>query len=63
MPLNPSGKLMFARTVPASLAVGDGNHSPATAKAVWEEYRRPTDLQEKRLNVTGAVCLIEIKHP
>ena len=56
----------FARRWPAAkgqqpmvLAVGDGNHSLATAKAYWEELK-PTLTPEQRENHPARYCLAEV---
>ena len=56
----------FARRWPAAkgqqpmvLAVGDGNHSLATAKAYWEELK-PTLSEEQRRNHPARWCLAEV---
>lgn len=56
----------FARRWPAAkgqqpmvLAVGDGNHSLATAKAYWEELK-PTLSEEQRRTHPARWCLAEI---
>lgn len=56
----------FARRWPAAagqtpmvLAVGDGNHSLATAKAYWEELK-PTLTEEERLHHPARWCLAEV---
>lgn len=56
----------FARRWPAAagqtpmvLAVGDGNHSLATAKAYWEELK-PTLTEEQRKTHPARWCLAEV---
>ncbi len=56
----------FARRWPAAqgqtpmvLAVGDGNHSLATAKAYWEELK-PTLTEEERKTHPARWCLAEV---
>lgn len=56
----------FARRWPAAagqtpmvLAVGDGNHSLATAKAYWEELK-PTLTDEQKQNHPARWCLAEV---
>lgn len=56
----------FARRWPAAkgqtpmvLAVGDGNHSLATAKAYWEELK-PTLTEEQRAEHPARWCLAEV---
>ena len=56
----------FARRWPAAkgqepmvLAVGDGNHSLATAKAYWEELK-PTLTEEQRRTHPARWCLAEV---
>lgn len=44
---------------PMVLAVGDGNHSLATAKACWEELK-PTLTEEQRANHPARWCLAEV---
>ena len=44
---------------PITLAVGDGNHSLATAKAYWEELK-PTLPPEQRENHPARWCLAEV---
>ena len=44
---------------PLALAVGDGNHSLATAKAYWEELK-PTLSPEQRANHPARWCLAEV---
>jgi hypothetical protein len=44
---------------PMVLAVGDGNHSLATAKAYWEELK-PTLTEEQRQNHPARWCLAEV---
>ncbi len=44
---------------PLTLAVGDGNHSLATAKAFWEELK-PTLTPEERENHPARYCLVEV---
>ena len=44
---------------PLALAVGDGNHSLATAKAYWEELK-PTLTPEQRLDHPARWCLAEV---
>ena len=46
-------------TRPLALAVGDGNHSLATAKAYWEELK-PTLTPEQRENHPARWCLAEV---
>ena len=62
-PLYPAA---FARRWPAAkgqqpmvLAVGDGNHSLATAKAYWEELK-PTLSEEQRRTHPARWCLAEV---
>ena len=45
--------------VPMVLAVGDGNHSLATAKAYWEELK-PTLTEEQRKTHPARWCLAEV---
>ena len=42
-----------------TLAVGDGNHSLATAKAYWEE-RKATLTPEQQLHDPARYCLAEV---
>lgn len=44
---------------PLALAVGDGNHSLATAKACWEELK-PTLTPAQRENHPARFCLVEV---
>ena len=44
---------------PMTLAVGDGNHSLATAKAYWEE-RKATLTPEQQLHDPARYCLAEV---
>src|SRR5699024_4042093 len=44
---------------PMVLAVGDGNHSLATAKAYWEELK-PTLTDEQKQNHPARWCLAEV---
>ncbi|MDO5602324.1 MAG: DUF1015 domain-containing protein [Oscillospiraceae bacterium] len=44
---------------PIALAVGDGNHSLATAKAYWEEIKKELP-QEQRETHPARYCLVEI---
>ena len=44
---------------PITLAVGDGNHSLATAKAYWEELK-PTLTEEQRRTHPARWCLAEV---
>lgn len=44
---------------PMTLAVGDGNHSLATAKAFWEELK-PTLPEEERTSHPARWCLAEV---
>ena len=44
---------------PLTLAVGDGNHSLASAKAYWEELK-PTLTPEQRENHPARYCLAEV---
>ena len=44
---------------PLTLAVGDGNHSLASAKAYWEELK-PTLTAEQRLTHPARWCLAEV---
>lgn len=44
---------------PMTLAVGDGNHSLATAKACWEELK-PSLTPEQRQNHPARWCLAEV---
>lgn len=48
-----------AGQTPMVLAVGDGNHSLATAKAYWEELK-PTLTEEERLHHPARWCLVEV---
>lgn len=48
-----------AGQTPMVLAVGDGNHSLATAKAYWEELK-PTLTEEERLHHPARWCLAEV---
>ncbi len=49
------------KTTPFSLAVGDGNHSLATAKALWEETK--STLSQKELeNHPARYCLVELEN-
>ena len=48
-----------AATAPFALAVGDGNHSLATAKAYWEELK-PTLSQEEQQTHPARFCLAEV---
>jgi hypothetical protein len=47
--------------VPFALAVGDGNHSLATAKAAWEELK-PTLPPEQRRTHGARACLVELNN-
>lgn len=47
------------RQTPMVLAVGDGNHSLATAKAYWEELK-PTLTEEERKTHPARWCLAEV---
>ena len=47
--------------VPFALAVGDGNHSLATAKAYWEEIKK-TLPEGKRKNHPARLCLVELEN-
>ena len=44
---------------PIMMAVGDGNHSLATAKAYWEELK-PTLSEEERKTHPARLCLVEL---
>lgn len=44
-----------------ALAVGDGNHSLATAKALWEEVK-PTLAPEERETHPARFCLVELEN-
>ena len=44
---------------PLTLAVGDGNHSLATAKAWWEEIK-PTLSEQEREDHPARFCLVEV---
>ena len=44
-----------ARRDPLTLAVGDGNHSLATAKACWEELKKTLTRHRDRAHPSGAV--------
>ena len=46
-------------TAPLTLAVGDGNHSLASAKACWEELK-PTLTPEQREHHPARWCLAEV---
>ena len=48
-----------AGTAPIAMAVGDGNHSLATAKAYWEELKKGLSEQERE-NHPARYCLVEI---
>ena len=48
-----------AATAPFALAVGDGNHSLATAKAYWEELKH-TLSQEEQQTHPARFCLAEV---
>ena len=48
-----------ARRDPLTLAVGDGNHSLATAKACWEELKK-TLTPEQQLTHPARWCLAEV---
>ncbi len=48
-----------AGRAPFALAVGDGNHSLACAKAYWEELK-PTILEPARANHPARYCLAEV---
>lgn len=48
-----------AGQTPMVLAVGDGNHSLATAKAYWEELK-PTLTEEERQHHPARWCLAEV---
>ena len=48
-----------ASGAPFALAVGDGNHSLATAKAYWEELKQ-TLSEEERQNHPARFCLAEV---
>ena len=48
-----------AGQTPMVLAVGDGNHSLATAKAYWEELK-PTLTDEQKQNHPARWCLAEV---
>lgn len=48
-----------AGQAPMVLAVGDGNHSLATAKAYWEELK-PTLTEEERQHHPARWCLAEV---
>jgi hypothetical protein len=48
-----------AGRTPLTLAVGDGNHSLATAKAYWEELK-PTLSAAERENHPARWCLVEV---
>ncbi len=49
------------KTTPFSLAVGDGNHSLATAKALWEETKGKLS-QEELENHPARYCLVELEN-
>ena len=46
---------------PFALAVGDGNHSLATAKAYWEEQKKSLSDAEKQ-NHPARYCLVELEN-
>lgn len=46
---------------PFALAVGDGNHSLATAKAAWEEMK-PTLSQQEKETHPARFCLVELEN-
>lgn len=48
-----------AGSAPIEFAVGDGNHSLATAKAYWEELKA-TLSEEERQNHPARYCLVEL---
>ncbi len=47
---------------PFLYAVGDGNHSLATAKAVWEEYKRIHGNDRSIMNHPARYALVEIEN-
>ena len=53
----------FAQNAPDGLvfAVGDGNHSLATAKTCWENLK-PTLAPEERENHSARFCLVELEN-
>ena len=51
--LDPSNPLLFA--------MGDGNHSFATAKSCWEDIRQ-TLTEEERRNHPARFCLVELEN-
>ena len=53
------GKAAAVFTMAMVLAVGDGNHSLATAKAYWEELK-PTLSEEQRKTHPARWCLAEV---
>ena len=50
----PAGKAM-------SFAVGDGNHSLASAKGCWEEIK-PTLTEEERISHPARYALVELEN-
>ena len=49
------------KTKPFALAVGDGNHSLATAKALWEETKKNLSAAEQE-NHPARFCLVELEN-
>ncbi len=48
-------------TPPFAMAVGDGNHSLATAKALWEELK-PTLSAEQQKTHPARYCMVELEN-
>ena len=53
---------MSAKESPFLFAVGDGNHSLATAKAVWEEYRKAHAGEKGLENHPARWALVEVEN-
>ncbi len=51
--LNPENPLLFA--------MGDGNHSFATAKSCWEDIKKDLS-EEERINHPARFCLVELEN-
>lgn len=49
------------KTKPFALAVGDGNHSVATAKALWEETKKSLSEAEQQ-NHPARFCMVELEN-
>jgi hypothetical protein len=57
-----SARYGTASATPFLYAMGDGNHSLATAKAVWEEYKKAHAAEPEIMNHPARWALVELEN-